>query len=231
MTAKWTQFSLFTLILLAGCGVDKTYTGGKVSMSFSNSLESGGSPLSDNEMAVALRICYAFRSKRTKFMAELLENPFNFTLKENDCSNIEGRNVVLNTTLKQLNVGSPMSYETTGVNFAYQREVYTDVNGELSNLCSQVLKGETPLDIAEIKNEIYEYQFFSQIYDTAEIKIGALKAPTDAEPTVSQVIRLEVLTNQQSSGDYLGMVNRSTRYYPCNGGSNTASREQTFIAP
>lgn len=230
MKRKLILFSLFTSLFFASCGIDKTYKNGEVSMSFSEAIEAGGSPLGDSEMAVALRICYAFRSKRTKFLAELLETSFNFGFQEHACDGAVTRNTLLNTTLKQLDSDGPMSYEATGVNFGYQREVLTDINGELSGICTQVLKGETPLNVSEFNNEYHEFSFVSDLYDTAVIKVGSKNQPSDAVPTVNQVIRLEVLTSQQSSGDYLGTVYRHTRFYPC-GGDTFKTKTQTFSAP
>lgn len=220
---------LFALII-SGCGIDKTYDNGEVSLQFSQAVEAGGSPLTDSEMAVALRVCYAFRSKRTKFIAELLETNVNFQFQENNCEGNSTRNTTVSTTLKQLESGGPLSFEATAVGFSYNREVYTDISGVLAQTCTQVLKGETPLNVLEFNNEINEYTFSSGIYDSVDIKVGSKKAPTDTVPTVSQVIRLEVLTNQQSSGDFLGIVYKHTRYYPCDGDA-FKNKVQTFIAP
>lgn len=230
MERKLSLFTLIVVLIISGCGIDKSFENGEVSLKFSQAVEAGGSPLNDSEMAVALRVCYAFRSKRTKFLAELLETNFNFNFQENDCQGAVTRNTSISTTLKQLESGGPLSYEATAVGFAYQREVFTDINGVMEDLCTQILKGETPLDVFDINNEYHEYNFTSGIYDTVDIKVGSKASPNDSSPTVREVIRLEVLTNQQSSGDYLGTVYRHTRYYPCDGGA-FKTKMQTFIAP
>ena len=225
---------LITILLglvLQGCGIDQTYRDG-TSLAFNESLLSGGTPLNDGEMAVALRICYAFRSKRTKFLAEMIESPFNFSYQTKDCNDNVAAPVNLNTTLKQLMVDGPMSYETSGVTFSYMREVQTDISGDLKELCTQIFKGETPLNTAEINNQYYEYRFTSNVYDTVEIRIGNKVSPEATVPTVTRMTRMEVLTNQQSSGDYLGLVVRSSRFLPCDTGtSSVRTQEQTFIAP
>lgn len=233
---KVSVYPFFLIILsglfLQGCGIDKTYRGGEA-LAFSDNLLTGGTPLNDGEMAVALRICYAFRSKRTKFLAEMIESPFNFSFQTKDCNDNISTPTDLNTTLKQLMVDGPMSYEASGVTYSYMREVQTDVNGELSELCNQIFKGETPLNVMELNNEYYEYRFTSNVYDTVEIRVGAKNDPNASEPSVNRMRRMEVLTNQQSSGDYLGLVVRSSRYFPCNneGSATVRSQEQTFIAP
>jgi hypothetical protein len=219
-----------TISLLSGCGIDKTYRK-TASLGFSENLLDGGTPLDDSEMAVALRICYALRSKRTKFLAEMLESSFNFTYQTKNCEDQTSTPLNLNTTLRQLIIDGPMSYEALGVNFTYMREVQTDINGELSQLCSQIFKGETPLNFKEINNEYYEYIFTSSIYDTVEINIGAKPTPSSEFLQVNRMLRFEVLTNQQSSGDYLGLVVKNSRYFPCEGTSRVRSQEQIFMAP
>ncbi len=220
------------LILMASaCGIDKDYRD-TTNLYFSESLLSGGRPLNDGEMAVALRICYAFRSKRTKFLAEMLQSEFDFTYQTKDCNNQVSSPVELKTTLKQLMVDGPMSYEAEGVNFSYMRELQTDINGEMAELCTQIFKGETPLNVVEKDNQFFEYAFLSNVYDTVEIRVGSQETPQDQAATVMRMNRYEVLTNQQSSGDYLGLVVRGSRYFPCDGdNTKVRSQEQTFIAP
>lgn len=225
-----TTLSLSILLVINGCGIDRTYRK-TASLGFSENLLNGGRPLEDGEMAVALRICYAFRSKRTKFLAEMLESPFNFTYQTKDCQDNVSTPTNLNTTLKQLMIDGPMSYETSGVSVSYMREVQTDINGDLSELCSQVFKGETPLNFKEIDNEYYEYFFGSNIYDTVEINIGSKSPAANSGLVVNRMVRYEVLTSQQSSGDYLGLIVKSARFFPCEGSADVRSQEQIFIAP
>lgn len=219
------------ILVLHACGLDQTYQSG-AGLAFSSDLSAGGGPLNDGEMGVALRICYAFRSKRTKFLAEMMDNPFNFTYQTKDCSDNVSPLANLNTTLKQLMVDGPMSFEAHGVTFSYLREVQTDVNGELRDLCTQIFRGETPLNLVESNNEFVEYRFTSNIYDTVEIRYGSKPNPNATDPVVTRMTRLEVLTNQQSSGDYLGLVVRGSRFFPCEEGTNAVrTQEQNFIAP
>lgn len=221
---------LASALLALSCGLEREYNG-STNLSFSESLSSGGRPLNDGEMAVALRVCYAFRSKRTKFLAEMLESDFKFSYQTKDCQDNVASPVELATTLKQLMVDGPMSYEASGVNFSYMREVQTDVNGDLAELCTQIFRGETPLNVQEKSNQFFEYSFFSNVYDTVEIRVGAQRTPQDTVATVMRMTRLEILTNQQSSGDFLGLVVRGARYFPCDNSTQVRSQEQNFIAP
>lgn len=228
------KISHFIVLLSAftafSCGIDKSMRD-STNLSFSESLSSGGRPLNDGEMAVALRVCYAFRSKRTKFMAEMLESEFKFSFQTKDCEDTVSSPAELVTTLKQLMVDGPMSYEASGVSSSYLREVQTDVNGDLAELCTQIFKGETPLNVLEKDNQFHEFSFLSNVYDTVEVRVGALQTPQDTVATVMRMTRLEVLTNQQSSGDYLGLVVRGARYFPCSDNTKVRSQEQSFIAP
>lgn len=230
MNTKKRLIALFFILILVGCGLEMPESTNEVNFQFSEAIESGGRPLNDAEMAVALRVCYALRSKRTNYLAELLETTFNFRIQQNDCQQKEITMTVINSTLKQLESNGPMSFETVGINLPYQRQVITDLHGELTAVCSEVLKGETPLNLQNNQNEIYEYSYNSSLYDVVEIKIGSKLRPTDERASVTRVLKLEILTAQKSSGDYLGMVYKSSLFLPCEN-SMFKSRIQTFIAP
>ncbi len=225
--------ALILIFLLSGCGYDQTYTGENTN--FTSSVTSGGSPLTDQEMAVALRICYAFRTKRTVFLAEKLDVNFNFSYQAKDCDGNLVTDTNLNTTLKQLLPDGPLSYESVSSGQPYMREVQTDTDGYLVSYCGEVLKGDTPLDVKEINNEYLEYEFLNDFYDTVIIRIGSGARPEDPTPVVKRILRYEILTNQQSSGSYLGLVNKMSQRVACDPGNPADSRfksfEQTFIAP
>lgn len=209
--------------LLISCGYEPNYRKTAAS-AFSSGIEKGGRPLSDMEMGVAQRVCYAFRSKRVKFSAELMGNPFNFVYVTNNC---DGGVISepLHTTLSQVNVGGSLSFESTFLK-AYNREVQTDIHGYLAKVCEQVLKGETPLNYLEQNNESFEYAFSSSVYDKIDVLIGNQNL-NSGNIAVNRMISLEVLTNQTSAGDYLGLVVKTTSSFPCDN-NNIKTISQNF---
>lgn len=224
---------LLLIFVIASCGYDKTSDGEQTN--FTASVTTGGSPLSDQEMAVALRVCYAFRSKRTLFLAEKLDSNFNFSYISKNCNEEVVTDTNLNTSLKQLLPNGPLSYEVVGTSYSYMREVQTDTHGYLEDYCGDVFKGDTPLDVMEKDNEFYEYEFVSDFYDTVIVKIGSGLNPADDTPVVKRILRYEILTNQQSSGNFLGMVNKMSQRVACDPANPSDNRfksfTQTFIAP
>lgn len=216
----------------ASCGYDKTYEAREESLHFSNDALSGGVPLDDTEMAVALRICYAFRTKRSKFSVEMLDQSFNYNYVSRDCQSTESSES-FSATLTQTNSTEPLRFESD-FKGSYIREVQTDIHGYLSDICSDVLAGETPLNISEINNELYEYTFRSYVGegDQVEIQIGAINNPNSTVPEVNQKLIFKILTNATSAGHYQGMVIQSKRYLPCeDNDQNVKLYQQDFVAP
>ncbi|MEC7277784.1 MAG: hypothetical protein VXV96_15790 [Bdellovibrionota bacterium] len=229
-TKKALIVGLTSILMLVGCGYDQTYKEGDTN--FSSAVTSGGEPLDDTEMAVALRICYAFRSKRTLFLAQKVESNFNFTYRAYDCDGNLSVEQQLLSTLKQLLPGGPLSYESTGFTLPYMREVETDISGHMESFCDEVFKGNTPLDVIEENNEYFEYEFLSGLYDTFIVRIGSSQNVNDPTPIVTRIHQYEVLTNSQPSGDYTGMVVRTSGRTRCEATDSKFKRyEQSFIAP
>lgn len=236
---KFSKYSLKSLVLLvlmgslASCGYDKSGTQSSDVLGFSSAALKGGVPLSDGEMAVALRVCFAFRTKRTKFSVEMLGNTFDFNYIAKDCQGKEDHKS-FSAQLMQQSSTQPLRYQSS-FSGPYISEVQTDINGYLSGLCSSVLAGETPLNTREIDNNLYEYRFQSSVSggDMVSVTIGSKVNPTDSAPTVMQKVTLDVLTNATSSGNYQGMVTEATRYIPCDttNSGRSKSYKQVFQAP
>jgi hypothetical protein len=220
-------------VILSSCGLERQYGNDTQVFAFGSSALNGGRALRDDEMSVALRICYAFRSKRAKFSAELIGRDFTFNYQTKSCkSSVAEVDTRLDTKLSQLLINGPLSFESIFPG-SYLREVQTDLNGFLKGLCSQVLKGETPLNYEENENGFSEYIFTSSVYDNIEIRTGT-QIEVDGPIIVNNVTKLEVLTNQIVSGELQGIVAKTTRSFPCRElGDTEVSRTmiQTYIDP
>jgi hypothetical protein len=223
---------LSACLLFTACGYDKADTIVEESLGFSQQALSGGTPLDDNAMAVALRICYAYRTKRSKFTVEMLKGQFNFSMTTRNCQNQETTES-FTSELTQESSGEPLYFESD-YSKNYFKEVQTDLHGYLATICGDVLAGETPLNTAEIGNEFYEYTFQSSVSggDQVAIQIGAQDTPSAANPSVKRKIVFEVLTNATSAGNYQGMVVETRQYSPCGDAANTVRLvKQVFNAP
>lgn len=199
---------------LSSCGLERQYGDSQQVFAFGESAVNGGRALNDDEMSVALRVCYAFRSKRAKFSAELIGRDFNFNYQTKSCrSSTPEVNSQIDTKLSQLLINGPLSFESIFPG-SYAREVQTDLNGLLAGICSQVLKGETPLNFYENQDGSSEVIFSTGVYDNIEIRTGAINQ-LNGPLTVNSVVKMEVLTNQVVSGDLQGLVVKTTRSFPC----------------
>ena len=228
----FTSFALFSAAaFVSSCGLERQYADDQQVFAFGSSALNGGRALRDDEMSVALRVCYAFRSKRTKFSAELINRDFSFNYQAKSCKSSEPEvNSQIDSKLSQLLINGPLSFESTFPG-SYAREVQTDLNGLLKGLCSQVLKGETPFNYSENTDGFSEYIFTSGVYDNIEIRSGSVNEQ-DGPLVVNSVTKLEVLTNQVVSGDLQGLVVKTTRSFPCRAlGDTEVSRTmtQTFL--
>lgn len=232
-TSTISTMMLFVALLLSSCGYDKSNGGSEEVLSFSQSALTGGVPLDDAQMAVALRICYAFRTKRSKFLVEMLGESFDFTHIVSTCDAKKTQSS-FSARLVQNSSVEPMQYES---NFSgsYIKEVQTDLNGYLSDLCGNVLAGETPLNISKVNNELYEYRFQSSATDgdKVSITIGSKQRASTTSPSVTQKVVFRVLTNSTSSANFQGMLLEGTRYLPCESGDAESSKfyKQLFQAP
>ena len=217
---------------LSSCGYDKSYEGTEESLYFSQDALNGGVPLTDSQMAVALRVCYAFRTKRSKFSLEMMGEGFVFNHTTRDCSSDE-TTTTINSVLVQDNSNEPLRYDSSFTG-SYVDEVQTDIHGYLFEVCADVLAGETPLNTIETNNELFEYSFNSSIAegDQVVIQIGSARTPDSEVPSVTQKVILDILTNATSSGNYQGMVVEAKRYSPCSIGSTEVKLiKQVFQAP
>ena len=217
---------------LSSCGYDKSYEDTEESLYFSQDAINGGVPLTDSQMAVALRVCYAFRTKRSKFSLEMMGLGFVFNYTTRDCSSNE-TTTTIDSVLVQDNSNEPLRYDSSFTG-SYVDEVQTDINGYLSDICADVLAGETPLNTLETNNELHEYSFNSSISDGDQvvIQIGNAKTPDSEVPSVTQKVILDILTNATSAGNYQGMVIEAKRYLPCSNDSTEVKLfKQVFQAP
>ncbi|MDC1174283.1 hypothetical protein OAT67_02735 [Bacteriovoracaceae bacterium] len=217
LKAKFSH-SILTIALLAfvGCGAGHKGTQEKVVLN--QSISAGGSVLNDTEVATALRICYAFRSKKTQFRATKLNTDFKYSTSFKDCDErLFSPTAVITTTLKQLLESEPMVYDSSS-DLPYLKVVQTHMDGAIEGICDQVLKGETPLNVQEVSpTEIIQYAFKSSLAngDSYEVMHAKRESTTVNEFIVDKVEKFKVLTNATVAGDLLGLVSEYESHENC----------------
>lgn len=233
MTVKKLAFS-FKVILLGcviaftSCGRERSPVDDKID--FNATVSAGGNALSDSELAVALRICYAFRSKKTEFRANKINSAFSFEVKYRACGDTLFRPTeVIDTTLKQVFESSPMIYDASS-ELRYLKEVQTHMDGHLSEICDQVIKGETPLNVEETSlSEIRQFQFTSTLGDGYQINYAKRASTNVSDYDVYKIEKYKVLTNSSVSGDLLGLVSEFERFEECSGSNDPQTLIQEYI--
>lgn len=225
MKRNFKYLAFILALVVAGCGSDKQYK--KKEQAFTQAISAGGAPLPDEELAVALRICYALRSKHTTFKAEQVGKAFRFNVKETFC---DGRNEeeFINTVVNDMGFDQPLEYSSTNTR-PYFKKIMTNVYGPLKGLCEEVLKGNTPANVVNLgPDEVMEVSFENGVYDTFELRYGRKVKPLDVTYTPYKVETFKVLTNSRSSGNLLGLVSESERRQPCTDSLNERLTHQIY---
>lgn len=135
---------LFTIIFLASScgprGPERSVSSIDSSSKLGVALE-GGSTLSGDQYGVALRICYALRSKDTNYQANYLNRIFRFTFISHSCSR-GSRNQVLQLPLRYRGANSPMQFDGASTLNIF-RDVLTHRVGILASICTSLISGES----------------------------------------------------------------------------------------
>lgn len=103
--------------------------------------------IGDEPLNTALRICYAYRTKRVEYKANYLTETFQFSVVNHLC-NSGHVTVNVNGTLLQPLQSQPMIYDSTTRNLEWYSSVNTDVDGSLSGICGAIIGGHS------VSNEI-----------------------------------------------------------------------------
>lgn len=208
---------LFLISVLTACG--RTYSGkDDREIDLISPVIAGGRALTNAEMPIALRICYAFRSKRTNYQAEYANSTFNFELKEKSCTDVNESTSTFATVLKMGRLPTDSMYFDSSSTKPYFKEVMTHVEGPISFICDEVIKGNTPLNLSQLTTkDVFEVNFFSDAIsgDGFEIRYAAKVDALNTNYSVFRLERFSVMTNATSAGNKIGLVSEASRYESC----------------
>lgn len=208
---------IFLLVFLVSCGQGNRKPATEALLG--SSLSTGGS-YSAEEKNVAIRICYAFRSKNTNFRGNLIDSKFKFNVSEKDCEG-EVSNSTIDTVLKAPLASQPMIFDS-GSRSAYYTEVQTDQHGPLDSICSALLKGGDPLKTILRGNDLIEISFFTSDLDNIIVRTAE---KTGSNYIVNKEERFQVNTDA-GAGNGLGVVSLSTREKQCSNGKVESFSQQ-----
>ncbi len=178
-----------------------------------------GSSLSDEEVSVALRICYAYRSKGTRFRTDRLNKLFRFEMEKTDCDQSK-KIESFNSTLK-LDSNDVMYFDAPSFMGPYNRVVQTHDNGHLGSICRQLFAGTTPRNTSVEGDRLLEFSFLKRFQDGYLVRYGKRKDPTDSsEYEVERIERFYVQTNSQATGVPYGLVSQWEWRKMCSDGTS-----------
>ena len=133
-------FSFVTMILVTSCGqgnqnsLDGMIAEVKPNLNYIHKLEA-------DEVNIALRICYALKTKRINYRADLNGQKFKYKSNEQNCDGTI-KNESYQAELKVPQNGT-MKYESSYQGF-HLSEVPTDINPPMNSICSKLFQGEIP---------------------------------------------------------------------------------------
>jgi hypothetical protein len=206
---------IFILVFIMSCGIDKDRSSGRSPATLGQEIELEGDTLSSVEQSIAVRICFAYRSKRSRFSTTSIGDDFNFNIEHTQCSG-EVIEEDIATKLRQNNVG--LFFDTSYSGEFYEK-VETDIDGILKSVCTNVLKGESSANSFEVNNSTHAISFStSRNIDSYQVQI-AQKTSSSTEELVVQIIDFEV-PEKNSSNPYYGATTSVKRTIACQTGSS-----------
>lgn len=217
-------------LLLASCGLDTGKVERDPASGLQQSITIGGRPLTEQEMNSAVRICFAFRTKRNNFNTVSMGSTFDFKMNRETCDpTTSAVTTDVTSTLTQLNDNLRFDTNYTG---EFHREVETDISGTLRALCSEVIKGNTPSNYREANNQVYEVSFTSLgVLDRYSVRIGYKNSSDSLQATTIKLETFDVATRTDTFGaNFVGVVSEYKRYLKCNNDANLFDTlTQTFV--
>jgi hypothetical protein len=213
---------LFILLAsLASCG-NSNRSPSTVSQ-LGSALQPGGE-FSSSEKNIALKICYAFRSKNTNYRASFLDSTFSFDLTYTGCrANVDEveKRETLNTILKAPLTSMPMIFDAS-TDIPFNNLVETDKHGALKYICSELLAGRNPTKSKLSGSKMVEVSFYTSGLDNIIVR-------TASSVSGAFVIDQEELFEVDTSvGNKTGQVKLIERERACDSGKVESLSQQLF---
>lgn len=178
-----------------------------------SALEAGGE-LNPSEKNIALKICYAFRSKNANYRASFIDSTFTFDLAYTGCragvNEVEKRET-LSTVLKAPLSSLPMVFDAAS-DIPFNNLVETDKHGALKYLCSELLAGRNPTKSNLSSGKMVEISFYTSGLDNMIVSSASSVAGVFV---IDQEERFEVDT---TVGSKTGQVKLIEREKTCDSG-------------
>lgn len=197
------------------CGIDKDRNYGRTPATLGQQIAIEAGELSEQEQAIAVRICFAYRSKRGRFSTTLIGEDFSFNITHNKCDG-SAINENIDAKLAQNNLGLFYSSSYSG---EFYSKVETDIDGILTKVCESVLRGDNSQNTFIVNNSTHAITFSSLgNIDSYEVQIAQKSLPNTKE-VITQIMNFEVL-EKSSTNPYYGATTKVRRIIACNSSEN-----------
>ena len=228
------KIKLFNFLIVAlsvnSCGIERGHKSRTPATELASSLTPGGRTLSSLELKVAVRICFALRTKRNNFNTVLMGRSFIFNQTSRFCNGSVSGATEVSTVLSQ-NSGN-LFYQTS---FAgeFMSDIETETAGLIAPLCEKIIKGDNTVNYYEKSNEAFEFSFnpISSNEDNYTIKVAQKANINGSEGlNITKIISHDIATNTVRYGKSLvGLSYKIIRYIRCNDDpSSFDSLEKTY---
>ncbi|OUR94115.1 hypothetical protein A9Q84_17545 [Halobacteriovorax marinus] len=199
--------------LLFSCGASKhgnDISDAQTGASFSTEVKS----LNFQSVEVAYKICNAFRSKRNYWHAQpVIGMTANISFGYTDCDS-DTADIDIASIIKGPLLSSPMVFDSLSSE-NYDKEVQTDLHGDLRTVCPTILAGSTPLEFISSGSDRI-YTTFVNVSPTLD-RFSLIHAKLNDDKTSyisDEVIVIDVLTST-TDDKLLGTVTSTTTSKVC----------------
>lgn len=132
---------ILNFLVLSSCGQGNTRAVEAGNLSLGEEL-SASYTLSGEKLNTALRICYAYRSKRVGLRSSYIDQSFSFSVKNRPCNDDE-TNKAISATLKAPLLSQPMVFDSSERELSWYESVNSDNDGPIATLCTSIIRGDT----------------------------------------------------------------------------------------
>lgn len=183
-----------------------------------------------DESNIALRICYAFKSKRTYMRSFKVGKEFTYKTLENSCIGEENESTV-NVVLFENDDENSLEFLGKEKQI-YLNKVMTDRDGAMSYICNGLFQGKT-VSNTHIKDESQKIQFeFMQVDNHDMVKvIHGIKGVDNFGSiyySISYIDSYEI-ESTPSKTELTGVAIKASRSFPCGSGDGTNDLIQVLV--
>ncbi len=216
---------LLTMTLVDGCGTNHHP---KTPDFVIKSEMKATQDIATEELSIAQRICYAYKSKSAKLKSEYNLKTFVWKLKNQNCDKSENTQSIQATVKSDFGSGTLAFEMPTGITAkGFLSNVQTDTNGFLSSVCEKISRGNTISNTTELNGIKVQLSFDRKDLDRYKIDYFSINKENKYVIYATDVISVRTQFTWKD-GQLLGGDELVTRYNQCGTSDSYSIDTQTF---